>query len=79
MRLRQAVGGAVAVGASRFGVGPAAPAGAAGVFWLPGTGSAWPTAGAVGGATKVGVALTGFTIIAAGFAVGLLTSAAWLG
>jgi hypothetical protein len=25
------------------------------------------------------VALTGFTIIAAGFAVGLLTSAAWLG
>jgi hypothetical protein len=69
--------GAVAVGASRFGAvcGVAAPAGAGGVFWVPGTGSAWAAAGAAVGLTAAGVALTGFTIIAAGFAVGLLTSA----
>jgi hypothetical protein len=71
--------GAVAIGASRFGAWTA-PAGAGGVFWVPGTGSAWPAGGgAVCGATAVGVALTGFTSIAAGFAVGLLTNAAWLG
>ena len=72
--------GAVAVGASRFGATPAAPAGAGGVLWLPGTGSAWPTAGAAAdGVTAVGVACTCMTFIAAGFVVGLLTSAAWLG
>lgn len=66
------------VGASRFGAVPAAPAGAAGVFWKPG--SECPGAGGVvGGVTAVGVAWTCITFIAAGFAVGLLTSAAWLG
>lgn len=49
------------------------------MFCVPGTGSAWPAAGAVVGVMAFGVALTGFTIIAAGFAVGLLTNAAWLG
>ena len=75
--------GAVAVGASLFGAWTAgrapAPTGAGGAFWVPGTGSECPAGGAVCGATAVGVTLTGFTCIAAGFAVGLLTNAAWLG
>lgn len=50
------------------------------MFWVPGTGSAWPAAGdAAVGVTAVGVVWTCITFIAPGFAVGLLTSAAWLG
>ena len=71
-------GAVVVVGASRFGVAPAAPPCAGAVFWNPG--SVWPGAAGVvvAGVSVAGVARTCITFIAPGFTAGLLTSAAWL-